>query len=79
MNDNIKISDKNAEIFDKKQVALAIRNSSLNDTLSCSIKDDMIIESCRECSLKFICDGIDRLSKDYTLKTSTIIQHFNFL
>lgn len=35
MNDNIKISDKNAETFDKKQIALAIRNSGLNDTLSC--------------------------------------------
>jgi hypothetical protein len=79
MNDNIKISDKNAETFDKKQIALAIRNSSLNDTLSCSIKDDMLITSCNECSLKFICDGLDKLSKEYTEKTSTIIKKVNFL
>ena len=79
MNDNIKISDKNAEIFDKKQIALAIRNSSLKDTLSCSIKDDMIITSCTECSLKFICDGIDSISEEYTSKTSTILKNFNFL
>lgn len=78
MNDNIKISDKNIERFDKKQIALAIRNSTLNDTLSCSIKDDMIIRACSECSLKFICDGVDRLTKEYTLKTSTIIKDFNF-
>lgn len=78
MNDNIKISDKNIERFDKKQIALAIRNSTLNDTLSCSIKDDMIITSCSECSLMFICDGVDRLAKEYTLKTSTIIKDFDF-
>lgn len=79
MNDNIKISDKNAETFDKKQISLAIRNSSLNDTLSCSIKDDMIITSCTECSLTFICDGVDKLSKEYTLETSTILKNFIFL
>mgnify|MGYP001101736964 CR=1 FL=1 len=33
MNDTIKISDKNAENFDKKQIALAIRNCTLNDNL----------------------------------------------
>lgn len=78
MNDTIKISDKNAENFDKKQIALAIRNCTLNDNLTCSLKDDKIISSCNDCSLNFICDMLDDLIEEYTLETSFIIKKFTF-
>ncbi len=79
MNDTIKITAANSEVFDKKQIALAIRNSTLSDTLTCSLKDDMIITVCENCSLKVICNGIDKLSEEYILKTSSVIKNYSFL
>ncbi|OOM13952.1 hypothetical protein CLOSAC_20380 [Clostridium saccharobutylicum] len=34
--DEIKIKSEEGEIFDRKQIALAIRNSTFNDELRCS-------------------------------------------
>lgn len=64
MNDTIKIALADSEAFDKKQIAFAIRNSTLNDILTCS--------------LKVICDGIDKLSEEYIAKTSSVIKNFSF-
>ena len=78
MNDTIKIADLDSEAFDKKQIALAIRNSTFNDILTCSLKAESIITACEHCSLKVICDGIDKLSEEYIAKTSSVIKNFNF-
>ncbi|MDF2884893.1 MAG: hypothetical protein K0R54_5463 [Clostridiaceae bacterium] len=78
MNNTIKIADLDSEVFDKKQIALAIRNSTLNDVLTCSLKAENIIAACEHCSLKLICDGIDMLSDEYIAKTSSVIKNFSF-
>ncbi len=75
---NIKICSDDTECFDKKQIALAIRNATLNDCLECSLIEDGIISGCEDCSLEFICDGIDELSDDYINHTTKIVSTFNF-
>ncbi|NFR87737.1 hypothetical protein FDE85_13395 [Clostridium botulinum] len=73
---NIKISSEDSDCFDKKQIALAIRNATLNDCLECSLIEDGIISGCENCSLKFICDGIDKLSDAYTNHTTKVVNTF---
>lgn len=76
--DEIKIKSEEGEVFDKKQIALAIRNSTFNDELSCSLLDDEILNKCTGCSLKYICDGIDQVVKNYVDKTTKIVNNFEF-
>ncbi|OSA94248.1 UNVERIFIED_ORG: hypothetical protein B2H98_12565 [Clostridium botulinum] len=73
---NIKISSEDSDCFDKKQIALAIRNATLNDCLECSLIEDGIISGCESCSLKFICNGIDELSDAYTNHTTKVVNTF---
>ena len=55
LKDRIKIID-NGQVYDRKEIALAIRNSTYNDELKCSIIEDNILKGCHRCSLKFIWD-----------------------
>ncbi|EKQ56186.1 MULTISPECIES: hypothetical protein [unclassified Clostridium] len=74
----IKISAEDKEVFDKKQIALAIRNSTFDDELSCSLLEDGILNKCEGCSLKYICDGIDNVTEDYINKTTEVVNSFSF-
>ncbi|AQR96111.1 hypothetical protein [Clostridium saccharoperbutylacetonicum] len=76
--DQIKINSEEAEVYDKKEIALAIRNSTVDDELSCSLIEDEILNKCEGCSLKYICDGIDKVVDDYVEKTTKVINSFNF-
>ncbi|MCS6102697.1 hypothetical protein DWV12_01685 [Clostridium botulinum] len=75
---NIKICSEDGECFDKKQIALAIRNATLDDSMECSLIEDGIISGCENCSLKFICDGIEDLSDEYIENTTKVVSTFNF-
>ena len=44
--DEIKMKSENSQSFDKKQVALAIRNSTLDDEMGCSLLEEGIIKGC---------------------------------
>lgn len=77
-NDNIKICSEGNDCFDKKQIALAIRNATLNDSMKCSLANEGIINGCENCSLKFICDGIEKLSDEYIEHTTKVVSTFNF-
>lgn len=74
----INISSEERNIFDKKQIALAIRNSTFDDELRCSLLDDGILNRCEGCSLKYICDGIDEVVDDYAKKTTEVVNCFSF-
>lgn len=74
----IKIDSEEGEVFDKKQIALAIRNSTFNDDLKCSLIEDGILDKCLGCSLKYICDGIDQVVDNYVDKTTEVVNNFNF-
>ena len=76
--DEIKINLEEGEVFDKKQIALAIRNSTFNDELRCSLLDDGILDKCKGCSLKYICDGIDQVVDSYVDKTTEVVNNFTF-
>ena len=75
ISNKIKITEE-GEIYDRLSIALAIRNSTYNDELKCSLVDQNIIKNCESCSLKFICDGIDALTDEYIKKTTTVVSNF---
>lgn len=74
----IKIKSEEGEVFDKKQIALAIRNSTFDDELRCSLLDDGILNKCEGCSLKYICDGINQVVESYVDKTTEVVNKFSF-
>lgn len=76
--DEIKMKSQEGEAFDKKQIALAIRNSTFSDELRCSLLDEGILNKCQGCSLKHICDGIDEVVDDYINKTTEVVGNFTF-
>jgi hypothetical protein len=76
--DEIKIGSEEGEVFDKKQIALAIRNSTFEDDLKCSLLEDGILDKCQGCSLRYICDGIDQVVDNYVDKTTEVVNNFNF-
>lgn len=76
--DEIKMKDENSEVFDKKQIALAIRNSTLDDELSCSILEEGILKKCQGCSLNGICNGIDKVVDEYVNNNTRVVSSFSF-
>lgn len=76
--DEIRLNSEEGEVFDKKQIALAIRNSTFNDDLKCSLIEDGILDKCQGCSLRYICDGIDQVVDNYVDKTAEVVNNFNF-
>ena len=65
MEDKIKLRAEEFESYDKKEIALAIRNSTLDDQMECSLLDENIISDCKSCNLKSICENIDRITDEY--------------
>lgn len=76
--DKITVSDHPTQEFDKMQMALAIKNSTLEDTLSCSLLVNEVISSCSSCRLKEICDEIDELADWYARQTTHVISSYSF-
>ena len=76
LSNRIKITEE-GEVYDRLSIALAIRNSTYNDELKCSLMEKNIIKDCESCSLKFICDGIDALADDYIKKTTKVVSSFS--
>ena len=76
--DEIKLNSEEGEVFDKKQIALAIRNSTFQDDLKCSLLEEGILDKCQGCSLKYICDGIDKVANSYVEKTTEVVKNFSF-
>lgn len=78
MEDKIKLRAEEFESYDKKEIALAIRNSTLDDEMNCSLLNNDIISSCKNCNLKSICDKIDRIIDEYLDETTIVIDEFRF-
>ena len=74
--DEIKITSENSESFDKKQIALAIRNCTLGDKMRCSLIREGIIEHCKGCTLSCICEWIDEVLDAYVEETTNVISSF---
>lgn len=79
MRDSIKMcKDNGQERFDKKQIALAIRNSTFDDEFGCSILHEGCINSCDQCNFKSICKDIDEVANKYLKDTTLEIKKFEF-
>ena len=75
ISNRIKITEE-GEVYDILAIALAIRNSTYDDELKCSLMEQNIIKNWESCSLKFICEGIDALLDDYIKKTTNVVSSF---
>ena len=78
MEDKIKLRTEEFDRYDKKEIALAIRNSTLDDDMECSLLDGNIISDCESCNLKSICERIDRITDEYIEETTKVVGNFKF-
>ena len=77
MKDSIKIVCDSGEKFDKMQLALAIKNSTFNDEMSCSLIENKVLKNCSSCQLKMICDEIDEVVEKYIDKKKDVVKSLN--
>ena len=63
--------------FNGAKIALAIKNSTYDDDMECSLVNENIIDDCQHCGLRFICNGINNLSDEFVSKTTKTVQHFS--
>lgn len=78
ISDEIKLQYDDYDVFDKKQIALAIRNSNYDDEITCSILEQHILGSCERCSLKKICEGIDNVLLEHKGRITKVVKSFEF-
>ena len=78
MEDKIKLRAEEFDRYDKKEIALAIRNSTLDDDMGCSLLDGNIISDCESCNLKSICERIDKITDEYIEETTKVVGNFKF-
>lgn len=64
MEDKILVSSENSLSFDKMQIALAIRNSTYEDELSCSLLKNNVMGDCHCCNFEGICERSDEVAED---------------
>ena len=65
------------EYYDKKEIAIMIRDSTLDCELGCSLLEDGVMNDCCRCSLKFICDKIDKVTEAYIEETTRVVSTFS--
>lgn len=78
MEDKIKLMAEEFDCYDKKEIALAIKNSTLDDDMDCSLLNKNIISDCKICNLKSICEKIDRITDEYIEETTKVVGNFKF-
>ena len=76
--DKILVSADEGQNFDKMQIALAIRNSTYEDNLSCSLLKNGVLKSCDHCSLQFLYEKLEEVAEEYITMTSTVVNTFSF-
>ena len=76
MDNNIIIKDESGIIYDKMQIALAIRNSTYNDKFQCSLQNNGIL-NCQACSLQSICKDIDEAAHKYFESTTKTVKTYH--
>ena len=75
--EEIKMTTEYDEYYDKKDIAIMIRDSTLDCELNCSLLEDGVMNDCSNCSLKFICDQIDKVAEAYIEETTSVVCTFN--
>ena len=75
---NIVLGTEEEISFDKMQIALAIRNVSLEGGMKCMLLEENVLRTCENCTLKSICEGLERLVDDYLASTIRVVSSFSF-
>jgi len=76
--DKITVTAEGSQSFDKMQIALAIRNSTYEDNLGCSLLENNVLEGCEGCNLREICMGIEESAESYYESTTEVVEKFSF-
>jgi len=76
--DKITVTAEGCQSFDKMQLALAIRNSTYEDNLSCSLLENNVLDECEKCNLREICRGIEEIAGSYYKSTTEVVEKFSF-
>lgn len=76
--DKILVSSDEGQNFDKMKIAIAIRNSTYEDNLSCNLLKNGVLKSCEMCSLQFFCEKLEEVAEEYITMTSTVVNIFSF-
>ena len=45
---------------------------------TCSVIESKVLKNCEGCNLKYLCGRIDEVVKDYTEKTTAVVDSFRF-
>ena len=78
MDDKIMVGTEDLRRYDKMQIALAIRNSTYEEELHCSVLSNGLLKNCQGCSLQGICEKIDQVAADYFESSSKVVMAFTF-
>jgi len=78
IDDRILVTGEENISFDKMQIALAIRNSTYEDELRCSLLKNNVMADCHSCNLEGICEKLEEVSRDYLHSTTTVLNTFSF-
>ena len=65
------------ERYDKFAIASSLFDVSFKGA-ACSVIESQVLKDCESCNLKFICNKIDEVLEDYTVKTTIVTDSFNF-
>ena len=78
IDNNIILGTEEEISFDKMQIALAIRNSTLEGGLQCMLLEDNVLKDCESCNLKPICEGLESLADYYLASIPKVVSSFSF-
>lgn len=63
---------------DKKEIALALRDSTFEEELGCSLLEKNVLNGCGDCNLECICRKVDKLCDEYVQETTKVTKVFTF-
>jgi len=76
--DDIVLGTEDKKKLDLMEIAIAIRNSTYEGKLRCRLLENSVVNSCEECNLSLICEGIDEVAQDYVESTTKVVNSFSF-
>lgn len=67
-----------SEVYDKFVLAFALFGVSFKGA-SCSLLEGKVLNSCKSCNLRYICNKLDELVEEYKDKTTQVTESFTFV
>ena len=76
--DKIIVESEDSICYDIMQLALAVRNSTYEDELTCYLLENAVLSTCDSCNLKSICEGIEAVAQEYSVSSTKVVSSFSF-